>query len=735
MIRPDGYLVHNGAWSQGEPILSSSYGGSNEQVVVAATATASSAAVSQQLDTTASPALISDTVIEQAKKTDLCFEDEMEDVDRWTAELDEAANRVEEEKRLKIESEEAARFEEDNKAAEEALQALECFAKDEKHNAEEAQQVMEQFLSSNKTDDTMEAIEDEDSFCKMLADKLQVRECFAKEEKHKAEEIQQATEQFLSSNKTDDTTNNEKAGGFASADENEEEEHEDPDEQPESNGTADTGTTNPDIDRNIEDKPTSTLPVGWEDVLDTATGEILYYQNIVTNTVSFSLPVCEEDVVHNDEGVNINNSSEDKLCVDDNVSSSKHDTIILGMMGRLMEDPESQNFSKMLADKLQVLDCSAEEAQQVMNPFCRLCSDPHSDVSIHHPWCTHNPNRDKERCDVLLNRMKHGFTTLGCDACSFEYFSGRRIITTSKNKKKQNSTTINAIGRHSEVRHNEACIFYQKQLTKKRKARTRKLKQPILNLVTGELLSTVMCSQFLLPEDIASLLQIDEIFDSHEQLRSSYCRLHGTKFDDTYEDTAERRHRNCRNDTSSSTTNHDNDGNYCGNNNNNKNDDDDGGNDDDVSFLVHALEQQKFILADPTSVSSLRTTTVDDDDKTSIDKNQKPPSLSPDCLDCRMARFFSKKKCPCCSIFFHHKCFDDSQACEGKCKKVICEDCGGNSCDEKDCDDTGIQCEKCFDGFYCEHCDAQFHNKCVQSDECTECGTKYCRHCVAPGYR
>ena len=106
MIRPDGYLVHNGAWSQGEPILASSYSGSNEQVVVAATATASSAAIPQQLDTTASPSLISDnTVIEQAKKADLCFDDEMEDVDRWTAELDEAAERVEEEERLKIETE------------------------------------------------------------------------------------------------------------------------------------------------------------------------------------------------------------------------------------------------------------------------------------------------------------------------------------------------------------------------------------------------------------------------------------------------------------------------------------------------------------------------------------------------------------------------------------------------------------------------------------------------------
>ena len=113
---------------------------------------------------------------------------------------------------------------------------------------------------------------------------------------------------------------------------------------------------------------------------------------------------------------------------------------------------------------------SRNRNEDELNPFCRLCSDPHSDASIHHAWCTHNPNRDKERCDVLLHRMKHGSTTLGCDACNFEYFSGRRIITTSK-KKKQNGTTVNAIG------HNEACIFYQKQLTKKKKARARKLKQ------------------------------------------------------------------------------------------------------------------------------------------------------------------------------------------------------------------------------------------------------------------
>lgn len=530
MIRPDGYLVHNGTWSQSEPILPSSYG-SGEQVV----ATASSSAIPQQLDTTASPSLISDTVIEQAKKADLCFDDEMEDVDRWTAELDKAAERVEEEEeRLKIETEEAAHFEEDNTKVDEALQALECFAKEEKRNAEEAQQAMEQFFSSNKTDDTMEAIEDEDSFCKMLADKLPVRECFALEEKHKAEEAQQDMEQFLSSNKTEGTTSNEEGTRF--------------------------------------------------------------------------------------EGDN-----------------KKAEAVL--------QDLEC--FAKEEERK-------GEEAQQAMAQF--------------------------------LSSNKTEDTTSNDDGNIIQPESSP---TTDKNQ----------------------------------------LLPPILNLVTGELLSTVMCSQFLLPEDIASLLQIDEIFDSHEQLRSSYCSLHGTKFDDTYEDTVERRYGNYQNDTSP-TPNYDDDGNYCGIINKN----DDGGN-DDVSFLIHALEQQKFILADPTSVSSVFTTTMNDDDKPSIETSQKPPSLSPDCLDCRMARFFSKKKCPCCDIFLHHNLFDESPACEGKCKKLICEDCGGNSCDEIDCDDTGIQCDKCFDGFYCECCDGEFHNKCVQSDKCTECEIIYCRRCVDIGFR
>ena len=260
---------------------------------------------------------------------------------------------------------------------------------------------------------------------------------------------------------------------------------------------------------------------------------------------------------------------------------------------------------------------------------------------------------------------------------------------------------------------------------------------PILNSVTGEVFSTVICSQFLLPEDIAALLQVDEIFNVHEQLRTRYCKLHGTKFDETYEDAVERRRSSCyrrlgnrQHETAATTTPSRNVDGKCGGDNNSQYDDEDDIN--DLSFLIHALEQQKFILADPLSSSSR---IIVNDEECSNDDDNKLPSLSPNCLICRMARYHSKKKCPCCDTFVHHKLFHESSVCEGSCKKTVCDNCGWNSCDEQNCHDNGIYCKNCFDGFRCEICSSQYHNACAQLETCNACGINSCRHCVDNGYR
>ncbi|OEU12694.1 hypothetical protein FRACYDRAFT_219453, partial [Fragilariopsis cylindrus CCMP1102] len=172
----------------------------------------------------------------------------------------------------------------------------------------------------------------------------------------------------------------------------------------------------------------------------------------------------------------------------------------------------------------------------------------------------------------------------------------------------------------------------------------------IFNLITGEIFETLICSRFLLPEDIASLLQVDGIFNSYMQLRKSYCKIHGTKLDLTYEDDWDRNHhrhnRHCEDSHNNETMIRAND------NNNN-----------DVEFLIWSLKQQAFISAAPSpKYGNVSNVNVVDDD------NAEPQSLCPDCLDCRMARFNSEKKCPCCKEFIFHKSINT--ACGGKCQKI-----------------------------------------------------------------
>jgi hypothetical protein len=249
-----------------------------------------------------------------------------------------------------------------------------------------------------------------------------------------------------------------------------------------------------------------------------------------------------------------------------------------------------------------------------------------------------------------------------------------------------------------------SCCGWLKNFSPREKETMTTMRKPhshhnILNLITGEVFETLICSRFLLPEDIASLLQVDGIFNSYTELRKSYCKIHGTKLDLTYEDYLNRNyHRNHRANES---------------------------NNNDVQFLIWSLEQQAFISAAP-SLKYGNGGNVNDigDDE--------PPSLCPDCLDCRMARFESKKKCPCCNYFIFHEWVNTT--CEGKCQKIVCESCGSYSCQADDCDNKKPHCGTCFDGYYCEPCNRDFHENCRTSSECGECSRRFCFDCTLSGY-
>ena len=228
----------------------------------------------------------------------------------------------------------------------------------------------------------------------------------------------------------------------------------------------------------------------------------------------------------------------------------------------------------------------------------------------------------------------------------------------------------------------------------------------ILDVITGEVLQTAICD-FLVPDEIVALLHVNEIFDSYEQLRMTYCKLHGTRLDRSYEDDVERKQRQ---------------NNVC--------DDDDDRNDSnaDVEFLIWAEENQKFILADQ---STLRI----DTDCNFID-DEKPSSLYPDCEECRMARFYLKKKCRICKDFQHYTYFNGTTRCAGKCQTSGCEACLSYMCQDRNCTKSGLcYCETCFDGFYCGYCEQEYHNACVPSTKCGECNTVvYCNTCTASGH-
>lgn len=236
----------------------------------------------------------------------------------------------------------------------------------------------------------------------------------------------------------------------------------------------------------------------------------------------------------------------------------------------------------------------------------------------------------------------------------------------------------------------------------------------MFNLITGEIFETLICSRFLLPEDIASLLQVDGIFNSYMQLRKSYCKIHGTKLDLTYEDDWDRNHhrhnRHCEDIHNDETMIRANDI-----------------NNNDVQFLIWSLKQQAFISAAPSlKYDNVGNVNVVDDD------NDEPQSLCPDCLDCRMARFNSEKKCPCCKEFIFHK--NINIACGGKCQKIVCENCGSYSCEADQCGDKKLHCSTCFDGYWCECCDRELHEICEPSSRCGECSQRFCCSCTFAGY-
>jgi hypothetical protein len=99
------------------------------------------------------------------------------------------------------------------------------------------------------------------------------------------------------------------------------------------------------------------------------------------------------------------------------------------------------------------------------NPFCALCSHIKTSVRIHHPWCSKNLQRDTEKVDELLNRIKHGVNKLQCNACQTEYQTGKQIITNNKDENKNNNAGTTMVG------HNQACLMYQKKLHNERRQR------------------------------------------------------------------------------------------------------------------------------------------------------------------------------------------------------------------------------------------------------------------------
>ena len=125
---------------------------------------------------------------------------------------------------------------------------------------------------------------------------------------------------------------------------------------------------------------------------------------------------------------------------------------------------------------------------EIPPPYCVLCnyynpkhweencifgknrSKPKRAPRDHHCWCPKRKNFDAARVEKLLNRMKHSYHVLGCQACHMEYQTGK-VISIRKNKAKDSSKKTDYVDEGME--HNRACLLYQEKL-KEEERRKRK---------------------------------------------------------------------------------------------------------------------------------------------------------------------------------------------------------------------------------------------------------------------
>ena len=244
----------------------------------------------------------------------------------------------------------------------------------------------------------------------------------------------------------------------------------------------------------------------------------------------------------------------------------------------------------------------------------------------------------------------------------------------------------------------------------------------ITNYIGGEIFESLICSRYLDSDDMISLLQINGIIESFPQICQRYCAVHGTKLDLTYEDYSERRrHHQQQRRHHQQQQERDRDPDSDRANNNNTIDvavaaattD----NDNDARFFSWWLEQQAFISAD--------------------NNEEELPSRSPDCFDCRMARFHQKKKCPCCNDYVY---YEEIFTCEGQCQKTACTVNKGMSqcgCIKADCPSDGLFCFDCFKGYYCEPCGEEYNSRCMPPRVCEGdiCGDHICNGCADADHR
>ena len=251
----------------------------------------------------------------------------------------------------------------------------------------------------------------------------------------------------------------------------------------------------------------------------------------------------------------------------------------------------------------------------------------------------------------------------------------------------------------------------------------------------GEVLETLISSDFLTAEDIVAVLQVHELSDAYQHLRERYCSIHGTKLDRTYEDFMETfqhhyqpRDRNSSSSSSNSGTASNNDNSAgSGNGSSSATITDD----HNIRFLIWGLQQQHFLSTVPKQNDD-----NEDEDEDDEDDASPPLSLCPDCLDCRMARFHEKKKCQSCNKFEDYR---DIYTCGGPdCRtKTACSTChhgSGHRCTAHgdDCpDQKNKYCLDCFDGYFCTECDSSYHTKCMPpSATCHVCDEGICKDCV-----